>query len=64
MESISEVVSGVLLVAAVGLMGVLVSRRRKHLRLVCRVLDQKDHDMIDFLNGLVASGQLQPAPAA
>ena len=61
MESISEVVSGVALAVAVGLMGVLVNRRRKHLKLVVRVLDHKDQHLVDFLNQLVSSGQLTPA---
>jgi hypothetical protein len=64
MESISEVVSGLALVVVVGLMGVLVNRRRKHLKLVVRVLDEKDQHMVDFLNQLVQSGQLAPATAA
>jgi hypothetical protein len=61
MESISEVISVGLLAVAVGLMGALVSRRRKHLKMVVRVLDEKDRDMVDILNQLVQSGQLQPA---
>jgi hypothetical protein len=65
MESISEIVSGLALAVAVGLMGALVNRRRKHLKLVVRVLDQKDQHLVDFLNQLVSSGQLTPAsPAA
>ena len=64
METISEVVSAAVLVVAVGLMGVLVDRRRKHLKMVVRVLDQKDHNMIDFLNQLVQSGELKPAAVA
>ena len=61
MESISEVVSGLALAVVVGLMGVLVNRRRKHLRLVVRVLDESDQDMVAFLNQLVSSGELTPA---
>ena len=61
MEPISEVLSGVTLALAVGLMGVLINRRRKHLRRVVRVLDAKDFDMVQFLNGLVESGELKPA---
>ncbi len=61
METIAEGVTGLLAVVAVGLFGVLVSRKRKHLRLVVRVLDQKDHNMVDFLQQLVNSGELQPA---
>jgi hypothetical protein len=61
MESISEVVSGLALAVVVGLMGVLVNRRRKHLKLVVRVLEEKDEDMVRFLNQLVSSGQLTPA---
>jgi hypothetical protein len=49
---------------ALGLMGVLVSRRRKHLKLVVRVLDQGDREMVDYLNQLVRSGQLSPATTA
>jgi hypothetical protein len=64
MESISEVVAGVALVVAVGLMGLLVDRKRKHLKLVVRVLDQRDEDMVAFLDQLVGSGQLVPAKLA
>jgi hypothetical protein len=63
MESISEVVSGLALAVVVGLMGVLVNRRRKHLKLVVRVLEEKDEDMVTFLNQLVSSGQLVRAKA-
>jgi hypothetical protein len=63
MESVAEVVSGVVLAVAVGLMGVLVSRRRKHLRLVVRVLDQRDAHLVGFLDQLVQSGQLVPVAA-
>ena len=61
METVSEVVSGLALAVVVGLMAVLVNRRRKHLKLVVRVLEEKDQDMIDFLDQLVTSGQLTPA---
>jgi hypothetical protein len=64
METVSEVASGVVLVVALGLMGALVSRRRKHLKLVVSVLDQRDREMVDFLNQLVRSGQLAPATPA
>jgi len=64
MESISELVSAAFLTVAVGLMGILVHRRRKHLRLVVRVLDQKDQKMIDFLDHLVQSGQVTAAAHA
>ena len=64
MEGISEVVSGLALAVVVGLMGVLVNRRRKHLKLVVRVLEEKDEDMVSFLNQLVSSGQLKPATTA
>jgi hypothetical protein len=63
MESISEVVSGLALAVVVGLMGVMVNRRRKHLKLVVRVLEEKDEDMVRFLDQLVSSGQLAPAKA-
>lgn len=62
METVSEVVSGIVLAVAVGLMGVLVSRRRKHLRLVVRVLDHRDQHMLNFLDHLVSSGELTPVP--
>jgi hypothetical protein len=61
MEGVTEVASGITLALAIGLMGVLINRRRKHLRRVVRVLDTKDMHLADFLNGLVQSGQLQPA---
>jgi hypothetical protein len=61
METISEVITGVLAVVAIGLFGVLVNRKRKHLRLVVRVLDQRDDNMVHFLQGLVSHGELKPA---
>jgi hypothetical protein len=61
MESISDLVTGLLVVVTFGLFGVLVQRKRKHLKMVVRVLELKDHNMVDFLQGLVSSGQLQPA---
>ena len=64
MENISEVVSAAFLTVAVGLMGILVNRRRKHLKLVVRVLDQKDLGMVNFLDHLVQSGQLTAATPA
>jgi hypothetical protein len=63
METVAEAISGVVLAVAVGMMGVLVSRRRKHLRLVVRVLDQRDQHLLDFLDQLVQSGELKPALA-
>jgi hypothetical protein len=63
METVAEVISGVVLAVAVGMMGVLVSRRRKHLRLVVRVLDKRDQHLLDFLDQLVENGQLTPVPA-
>jgi len=64
MSTVSEIVSATLLVVAVGLMGILVHRRRKHLKLVVRVLDQKDAHMVAFLENLVQSGQLTAAVPA
>ena len=64
MESISEVVSATFLAVAVGLMGILVHRRRKHLKMVVRVLDQKDAGMLAFLDHLVQSGQVTAATPA
>jgi hypothetical protein len=61
MESITEGIAGIVAVVALGLFGVLVARKRKHLRLVVRVLDHKDQNMVNFLEQLVASGELQPA---
>ncbi|HVC97676.1 MAG TPA: hypothetical protein VND64_28655 [Pirellulales bacterium] len=62
MESVSEVVQTVLMAAAVGLLGTLIARRRQHLRLVVRVIDRNDQDLIQFLDQLVARGELVPAP--
>jgi hypothetical protein len=64
METISEAITGVVAVVALGLFGVLVARKRKHLRLVVRVLDQKDLNMVEFLHGLVHSGELKLAQHA
>jgi hypothetical protein len=64
MSTVSEIVSATLLVVAVGLMGILVHRRRKHLKLVVRVLDQKDAKMVSFLEQLVQTGQVKAAVPA
>lgn len=61
MEHISSAVSGLFTLALVGMAAVLVARKRKHLKLVCRVIDQQDHRIISFLDQLVSSGQLTPA---
>jgi hypothetical protein len=64
MSTVSEIVSATLLVVAVGLMGILVHRRRKHLRMVVRVLDHKDAKMVSFLEHLVQTGQVKAATHA
>ncbi|HUY36757.1 MAG TPA: hypothetical protein VMV69_28745 [Pirellulales bacterium] len=63
MESVSEVVQTVLMAAAVALLGTLIARRRQHLKLVVRVIDRDDLDMVQFLDQLVGRGELVPAPA-
>lgn len=60
MEHVSNVISGVLTVALLGMAAVLVSRRRKHLRLVCRVIDQKDQRLLSFFDQLIERGELVP----
>jgi hypothetical protein len=62
MESVSEVVQTVLMAVAVGLLGTLIARRRQHLKLIVRVMDRNDQDLIQFLDQLVARGELVPAP--
>jgi hypothetical protein len=62
MESISEVIQTVLMAAAVGLLGTLIARRRQHLKLIVRVIDRNDYDLVQFLDQLVARGELVPAP--
>jgi len=61
MENASQAVTSLILVAAVAMMGVLIARRRKHLRSIANVLDSKDLPMADFLDQLVQSGELVPA---
>lgn len=61
MESASEFVAVLALGMAVAMFGVLVDRRRKHLKMVVRVIDRKDQNMLDFLQDLVAKGELAPA---
>ncbi|MSR60761.1 MAG: hypothetical protein EXS05_24495, partial [Planctomycetaceae bacterium] len=58
MEHVSGVVSGILTVALLGMAAVLVSRRRKHLRLVCRVIDHKDQRLLSFFDQLIERGEL------
>lgn len=60
MERAAELVSAVVAVAVFGLVGVLVARRRQHLRMVVRVLDYRDQKVIGFLDHLVQNGQLSP----
>ena len=62
MESVSEVVQTLLMAAAVGLLGTLIARRRAHLKLIVRVMDRNDHDLVQFLDQLIARGELVPAP--
>jgi hypothetical protein len=64
MESISEAIQVVFIGAAFALLGILVSRRRQHLRLVVRVIDSKDQELIGFLDDLVTRGELAPATVA
>ncbi|HEV3024214.1 MAG TPA: hypothetical protein VGX76_17180 [Pirellulales bacterium] len=64
MESVSELIQTVLIAAAVGMLGVLVSRRRQHLKLVVRVIDSCDQDLVAFLDDLVQRGELVPAAVA
>lgn len=63
MEHASGIMSSLLTVVVLGMAAALVSRRRKHLRLVCRVVDQKDRKIIGFLDDLIQNGQLTPASA-
>jgi hypothetical protein len=62
MEHVSGIASGLFTIALLGMAAVLVARKRKHLKLVCRVIDRNDHRIVGFLDQLVASGQLAPAP--
>jgi len=62
MESVSEVIQTVLMAAAVGLLGTLIARRRQHLKLIVRVIDRNDMELVQFLDQLVARGDLVPAP--
>lgn len=64
MEHVSGIVSGLFTAALLGMAAVLVARKRKHLKLVCRVIDESDHKLLGFLDQLVATGQLEPAPVA
>ena len=61
METISEAITGFVAMVAIGLFGVLVHRKRKHLKLVVRVLNQRDENMVHFLHELVNNGELRPA---
>ena len=60
MERAAELVSVVVAAMVMGMVGVLVARRRTHLRLVVRVLDCRDQKVIGFLDHLVQSGHLTP----
>ncbi|HTI49646.1 MAG TPA: hypothetical protein VL475_01795 [Planctomycetaceae bacterium] len=64
MEHVSGLVSGLFTVALLGMAAVLVARKRKHLKLVCRVVDKNDYRIIGFLDQLVATGELAPASVA
>ena len=58
--SISEIVAAAAVAFFVGMTGLLIRRRRKHLKLVVRVVDETDRDMISFLESLVQAGELTP----
>lgn len=64
MEHTSEVLSVALTAMAISLMGVLIARRRAHLRLVVRVIGEPDHKLIGYLDHLLQDGRLAPATAA
>lgn len=63
MEHVSGVVSVAVTGLLIGLVGVLVARKRKHLKLVVRLVDQRDQKLISFLDHLIESGQLNAVPA-
>lgn len=63
MEHVSGAVSVAVTAMLIGMVGILVARKRKHLKLVVRVVDQKDQKLIGFLDHLIESGQLSPVPA-
>jgi hypothetical protein len=64
MEHTSGAISLVLTSVLFGLMGVLIARRRAHLRLVVRVIGEPDHKLIGFLDNLVQNGKIAPVPVA
>lgn len=64
MEHTSSAISLFVTTMLLGMAGVLVARRRAHLRLVVRVIGEPDHKLIDYLDRLVQDGKLAPAALA
>lgn len=64
MEHTSSAISLFATTLLLGMMGVLIARRRAHLRLVVRVIGEPDHKLIDYLDHLVQDGRLAPAAPA
>jgi hypothetical protein len=64
MEHTSSAISLFATTLLLGMMGVLIARRRAHLRLVVRVIGEPDHKLIGYLDRLVQDGRLAPATTA
>jgi hypothetical protein len=62
--TISEIIAAAAVAFFVGMTTLLIKRRRKHLKLVVRVVGQDDHQMLSFLEQLVQSGDLVAVPIA
>jgi hypothetical protein len=62
--TISEIIAAAAVAFFVGMAAVLIKRRRKHLKLVVRVVGQDDCQMLTFLEQLVQRGDLVAVPMA
>ena len=62
--TVSEVIAAAAVAFFVGMTALLIKRRRKHLKLVVRVVGEDDQLMLDFLEQMVQSRELVAVPAA
>jgi hypothetical protein len=62
--TVSELIAAAAVAFFVGMTALLIKRRRKHLKLVVRVVGEHDQKMLAFLEQLVERGELVAVPMA
>jgi len=60
--TLSELIATAAVAFFVGMTALLIQRRRKHLKLVVRVVGAEDQSMLDYLEQLVECRELVPVP--